>query len=222
MPGPRPQLLTPATMAVLVARYGPGMYEPAAAVSLPAPGPLFWDSLLAVVLQPRLQQVLLGWAMRMLPALLYSGWRLLAHRQAAAGAAAAAAAALKSKGAAAAPPSGAAAKDSTQRFADMAVVVGGSGSNKASAAQQAPPSADAAPANGTGLGPGPGQHSVPAAAAGAATNGGELIRMAMLKARPLASAPGECEHLQACYWPAGRAWLAGRLPHPTPLRPAHA
>ena len=78
---PLPQCMSPVAMAVIAARYGPGIYEPSADVSLPAAGPFSWAVLLAALVQRRQLQLLLGWAARSLPAVLYSCWQLQLHRR---------------------------------------------------------------------------------------------------------------------------------------------
>jgi hypothetical protein len=176
-------------MAVLVARYGPGMYEPLAAVSLPAPGPFSWAGLLAVLSQQRMQQLLLGWAVRTLPGLLVSCVRLRQHRQVTAAAAPAAAAAEAGasgkKAAAAAPRLADAAPNGSRRSA----AAGSSGGDAATTTKQPSPAAAAvAPVSGAEPVPLLGANGVGGAAA-AVANLGDLIRMAQLHPRATALKP---------------------------------
>jgi len=198
--GSAPQALSPTSLAVTVARYGPGMYEPMAAMSMTAPGPFSWAGLLAVLSQPRMQQVLWGWAVRMLPALLVSCAPLLLRRQEAAAAPAAAVGTADTgpsikRAAAAARREGVA---DSGRQPDT----GAGSSSPAAAAQQLLPAASAAPGTGAGPGLGPGD-SVGAAVsiAAAIANQGDLIRMAWLHPKAAALKPG--------------GWLMGssRQPH---------
>jgi hypothetical protein len=89
-PLPAPQLFTPAALAVIAARYGPGVWHPSGAAPLTAPGPFSWAGLLGVLSQRRMQRLMLDWAVRTLPLMLLSAVQLLRQRQAARAAAAAA------------------------------------------------------------------------------------------------------------------------------------
>ena len=191
-------------MAVLVARYGPGMYEPLAAVSLPAPGPFSWAGLLAGLSQQRTQQLLLGWAVRTVPGLLVSCVRLWQHRQVTAAATAAAAAAeagVSGKKAAAAAPRQA---DTAPNSSGCSAAAGSSGGDAATAAKQPSPAAAAvAPVSGAGPVPLLGANGVGGAAAAAAVvaNIGDLIRMAQLHPRATALKPGGWQMgMRACAW----------------------
>ena len=159
------QIACAASLAVMVQRYGPGMYEPSAPVSMPAPQPFAWAGLLAVLSERRMQQLLLGFLVRTLPALLLSCARLVLQQRPPASAAAAAGSS-KRAAAQAAPPAQEPAGSSW-------------GGEPARVATQ----------------PGSGRGAGRAAAAGAmplADNPGQHIRLAALRTRGLALKPGAC------------------------------
>ena len=232
---PCAQVATSSTLAVMVQRYGPGMYEPSAQVSLPAPQPFAWAGLLAVLSERRMQQLLLGFFARQLPALLLSHAWWARHQHpagdvdaaaATAAAAAAATTAATSKHAAGgsqapAPEAGQLPAATTPSSSALAAVAdeacdagfGGTSNDKAASAAGGGPAAAAAccglPSPSVAL-RSPAAPS-PAGPTSALQQRSQRFRLANMHPETMAIKPGGCGRQPACLH--SRSRQCGRANH---------